>query len=82
MVTGREGRHLMTDELKTPQRGRFARWLHDTFHDIGFRTLIGPAQTQNAVHGASQYARDQWKRDLEARKAYTRTQRARRRAAR
>jgi hypothetical protein len=57
--------------------GRFARWLHGTFSDMWFRSLIGPAQTHNAVHGADRYAREQWKRDLEARKRYTRDQRAR-----
>jgi hypothetical protein len=60
---------------------RFRRWLRDTFHDIAFRSLIGPAQTRNAIHGSDLYAREQWKRDLEARKRYTREQRARRRQA-
>lgn len=56
------------------------RWLRDTFHDIAFRSLIGPAQTRNATHGSDRYARELRKRDLEARKRYTRDQRARRAA--
>ncbi|MEV4637429.1 hypothetical protein AB0J80_08765 [Actinoplanes sp. NPDC049548] len=63
-------------------RGRFGRWFHDTFHDWFFRSMIGPAQTKNAVHGCEQPAREQWKRDLEARKAYSREQRERKRLAR
>ncbi|MFI7597558.1 hypothetical protein [Actinoplanes sp. NPDC049681] len=60
-------------------RGRFGRWFHETFHDWFFRSMIGPAQTKNAVHGCEQPAREQWKRDLAARKAYTREQRERKR---
>ena len=60
-------------------QGRFARWWHETFHDWFFRSMIGPAQTRNAVQGCDQQARDQWKRDLERRKQFTRDQRERRR---
>jgi len=65
-----------------PGRSRFMRWFHETFDDWFFRSMIGPAQTKNAVHGCEQPARDQWKRDLEARKQYTRDQRERRRLER
>jgi hypothetical protein len=34
------------------------------------------------VHGADHFAREQWKRDLENRKRYTRDQRERKRAER
>ena len=61
---------------------RVARWFRETFHDWFFRSLIGPAQTRNAVHGAEREAREQWKVDLEARRRYTRDQRERRRLAR
>jgi hypothetical protein len=61
---------------------RFGRWFHDTFHNWFFRSLIGPAQVKNAVHGAEAEAREQWKADLAARKRYTQEQRERRRAAR
>jgi len=57
----------------------FRKWFRDTFHDWWFRSLIGPAQTKGAVHGAERAAREQWKRDLENRKRYTREQRERRR---
>ena len=65
--------------------GRLSTWkkaLHDQFHDWWFRSLIGPAQTKGAVHGADRAAREQWKRDLENRKRYTREQRERKRLAR
>lgn len=61
---------------------RVGRWLHDTFHDWFFRSLIGPAQTRNAVHGAEREAREQWQVDLAARKRFTREQRERKRLAR
>jgi hypothetical protein len=64
------------------QRGRFGQWFHNTFHDWFFRSMIGPAQTENAVHGADKGARDHWKRDLENRKRHTREQRERKRLAR
>ena len=60
---------------------RFGRWWHDTFHDVFFRSLIGPAQTDNAIQGSSHEAHDQWKRDLEHRKQYSREQRERRHAS-
>jgi hypothetical protein len=65
----------------SPSRNRFARWWHETFDDWLFRSMIGPAQVENAVHGCDSAAREQWKRDLERRKQYTRDQRERRRAA-
>jgi hypothetical protein len=63
-------------------RGGFSGWWHRTFDDWAFRSLIGPAQVENAVQGCDQGAREQWKRDLENRKRYTREQRERARAAR
>ena len=63
-------------------RGRFSGWWHRTFDDWAFRSLIGPAQVQNAVQGCDEAARQQWKRDLENRKRYTREQRERARMAR
>ncbi|GIE30077.1 hypothetical protein Ait01nite_031220 [Actinoplanes italicus] len=60
----------------------FKAWFHRTFDDWFFRSLIGPAQTKGAVHGADHFAREQWKRDLENRKRYTREQRERKRAER
>jgi hypothetical protein len=62
------------------QQGRFGQWFHETFGDIFFRALIGPAQTTNAVDGCCQQAREQWKHDLESRKRYTAERRERRRA--
>ena len=72
----------MAKDGQARRGNRFVRWFHDTFHDWFFRSMIGPAQTTNAVHGAEQAARDQWKRDLEARKRYTQEERERRRLAR
>jgi len=57
------------------KRGRFAQWFHETFDDWLFRSVIGPAQTGNAIQGCDQDARDQWKADLENRKRFTREQR-------
>ena len=62
-------------------KGRFSRWFHETFDDWLFRSIIGPAQVKGAVQGSDPEAREQWKRDLEHRKQYTREQRARRRNA-
>jgi hypothetical protein len=67
---------------KTPSSNRFLRWFHESFDNWFFRSMIGPAQTRNAVHGAEAYAREQWKLDLEARKRHTRAERERKRAAR
>ena len=53
-------------------------WWRATFGNWFFRSMIGPAQTDNAVHGAEKYAREQWKRDLAARKRYSQEQRERR----
>ena len=63
------------------EQGRFLRWFHETFDDVWFRSMIGPAQVTNAVHGAERQAREQWKRDLENRKRYTREQGDRKRRA-
>ena len=67
---------------KEASGNRFTRWFHETFDNWFFRSMIGPAQTQGAVHGADAQAREGWKRDLEARKRYTREQRERKRLAR
>jgi hypothetical protein len=63
-------------------KSRFGQWFRNTFHDWMFRSMIGPAQTQNAVQGCDESAREQWKRDLAARKRYTQEQRERRRRER
>jgi hypothetical protein len=70
------------DETQIQAQGPLSRWWHRTFDDWAFRSLIGPAQVKNAVQGCDQEARDQWKRDLENRKRYTREQRERSRRAR
>ena len=62
--------------------GRFKAWYHRTFDDWAFRSFIGPAQTSGAVQGCDEPAREQWKRDLENRKRFTREQRERKRAER
>ena len=62
--------------------GRISKWWHELTNDMWFRSMIGPSQTRNAVHGADKYARDYWKRDIEQRKQYTREQRERRRQQR
>ena len=72
----------MTDEGATRKQNPLKRWFRETFDDWFFRSMIGPAQTTNAVQGCDQQARDQWKRDLENRKRYTREQRERKRLAR
>jgi hypothetical protein len=61
---------------------RLTRWYHETFDDWAFRSLIGPAQTDNAIQGCDRSAREQWKRDLENRKRHTRDQRERKRLTR
>ena len=61
---------------------KFSDWFHRTFDDWMFRSMIGPAQTKGAVQGCDEQAREQWKRDLENRKRYTREQRARKQAER
>lgn len=72
----------MPKDKRGVERTRIGVWFHDMFDDWWFRSLIGPAQTSNAVQGCDQEARDQWKADLERRKQFTREQRERRRAAR
>ncbi|SCG46091.1 hypothetical protein [Micromonospora inositola] len=68
----------MAEESKTPddqgKGGRILDWV--------YRNLAGPATVDNAVHGGSQEAREQWKRDLENRKQWSREQRERKRAER
>jgi signal transduction histidine kinase len=72
----------MPKDNKDHHSGRFMRWFHETFDDWFFRSMIGPGQVDNAVHGADREAREQWKRDLENRKRYTKEQRERKRLAR
>ena len=72
----------MPEDKDGRERSRFSRWLHDTFDDWFFRSLIGPGQVDNAIHGADKHAREQWKRDLENRKRYSRELRERKRVAR
>jgi hypothetical protein len=47
-----------------------------------YKYLMGPPQVEHAVHGCTAEARDYWKRDLEMRRAWSREQRERKRAAR
>jgi hypothetical protein len=61
---------------------RLTRWFHETFDDWFFRSMIGPAQVDDAVQGSDLEAREHWKRDLEARKRYTSELRERKRLAR
>ncbi|HEX9999144.1 MAG TPA: hypothetical protein VGB74_01710 [Actinoplanes sp.] len=72
----------MPTDKRGVERSRWGRWWHDTFDDWFFRSMIGPAQTSHAVQGCDEAARQQWKRDLEARKQFTREQRERRRRER
>ena len=69
----------MSNDKEAHAHSGLAKWWHDTFDDMFFRSVIGPAQTRNAVQGCDEEAREQWKHDLEHRKAYTREQRERRR---
>lgn len=64
----------MPKDKRGTERSRVGRWWHDTFDDIWFRSLIGPAETDTAIQGSSHEAREQWKHDLEHRKQYTREQ--------
>jgi hypothetical protein len=64
---------------KKPSSNPLVRLFHETFDNWFFRSMIGPAQTSNAIHGAEAHAREQWKLDLEARKRHTREMRERRR---
>jgi len=72
----------MPKDKRGVERSRFGVWFHDNFDDWFFRSMIGPGQVENAIHGAEREAREQWKRDLEARKLYTRQQREKKRLAR
>jgi hypothetical protein len=72
----------MLKDTEGREGSRFMRWFHETFHDWVFRSLIGPAQTKNALDGSGQVAHDRWRRDLEQRKRYSREQREGRRRAR
>jgi hypothetical protein len=47
-----------------------------------YKYWAGPAAVEGALEGVTQEARDAWKKDLAGRKAYSRDQRARRRAER
>jgi hypothetical protein len=58
-----------------PKDNRLTRWYRENFHHWFFRSLLGPAQTENAVHGAAPGARDLWKQDLENRKRHSRERR-------
>ena len=72
----------MHKDIEGRDRSRFMRWFHQTFDDLAFRSLIGPAQTNNAVDGSGQAEHDQWKRDLAERKRYSRELRERARRPR
>jgi len=66
---------VMPKDKRGFERSRLGGWWHDNFDDWFFRSLIGPAQTKNAVHGADPATRELWLRDLERRKRYTQQQR-------
>ena len=72
----------MPKDKRGVERSRWGVWWHDAFDDWFFRSMIGPGQVDNPVHGAEKEAREQWKRDIEARKRYTREQRELKRRAR
>ena len=73
---------MVKNNERARERSRLSSWFHRTFHDLGFRSLIGPAQVDKAVDGSGQEARDGWKRDVEHRRRYTREQHERERLAR
>lgn len=54
---------------KDPREGGWA-W------NLFYKYWGGPAATQGAIQGFTQEARDGWKRDLEARKRWSREQQA------
>lgn len=72
----------MANDHAEREHGRFFQWYHRNFDDLFFRALIGPAEVNYAIHGCDEASREHWKRDIEARKRYSREQRERRRAAR
>lgn len=71
---------MSTDGQDRVRQGFRERWRR-RFADLPFRALIGPAQTRDAVQGCDAEAREQWKRDLENRRRYSREQRERKRLA-
>jgi signal transduction histidine kinase len=73
---------MVKNNNRVRERSRFSGWFHRTFDDWAFRSLIGPAQVDKAVDGSGQEAREEWKRDLEHRRRYTREQHERERLAR
>lgn len=65
----------MAKRERVPEEGGLImRWLS--------KYLLGPAHVDNALHGGTDEAREQWKRHLEARKRYAREERERKRAER
>ena len=73
---------MVKNNTRDRERSRLSSWFHRTFHDWAFRSLIGPAQVDKAVDGSGQEAREEWKRDLDHRRRYTREQHERERLAR
>jgi hypothetical protein len=73
---------MVNNNIRDRERSGLSSWFHRTFHDLGFRSLIGPAQVDMAVDGSGPEAREGWKRDLERRRRYTREQHERERLAR
>jgi hypothetical protein len=73
---------MVKNNDRARERSRVSNWFHRTFHDLVFRSLIGPAQVDNAVDGSGPEAREAWKHDLEHRRRYTREQHERERLAR
>jgi hypothetical protein len=73
---------MVKNNDRAQERSRLLSWFHRTFHDLGFRSLIGPAQVDKAIDGSGSEAREGWKRDLEDRRRYTQEQHEHERLAR
>jgi len=73
---------MVKNNDRARERSRLARWFRRTFHDLWFRSLIGPAQVDRAIDGSGPEAREGWKRDLQHRRRYTHEQHDHERLAR
>lgn len=63
---------------KAPRDAREGGFLWNSF----YKYMAGPATTENALEGVTQEARDAWKRDLAARKEWSRQERERKKTER
>ena len=73
---------MVKNNDRARERSRLSSWFHRMFHDVAFRSLIGPAQVDKAIDGSGSEAREGWKRDLEDRRRYTQEQHEHERLAR